>query len=98
MTIRDLFGFGKVTLRSETEGVYRYTATGFKSMGDVISYFEAFPLLTNKGRSFDKWLKIHNIVSNKLHLTEEGLGQVRALQKQININNGMTKKTGSAHP
>lgn len=96
--IRNLFGFGKVTLRSQTDGVYRYTATGFKSMNDVISYFKFFPLLTNKARSFDKWLTIHNIVSNKLHLTEEGLGQVSALQKQININNGMTKKTGSAHP
>ena len=96
--IRNLFGFGKVTLRSQTLspggglGVYRYTATGFKSMNDVISYFKLFPLLTNKARSFDKWLTIHNIVSNKLHLTEEGLGQVRALQKQININNGMIKK------
>jgi hypothetical protein len=96
--IRNLFGFGKVALRSQTDGVYRYTATGFKSMNDVISYFKLFPLFTNKGRSFDKWLIIHNIVSNKLHLTEEGLGKVRALQKQININNGMTKKTGSAHP
>jgi hypothetical protein len=122
--IRNLFGFGKVTLRStfkkkklippfypsttqvvrglwggsQTDGVYRYTATGFKSMNDVISYFKLFPLLTNKARSFDKWLTIHKIVSNKLHLTEEGLGQVSALQKQININNGMTKKTGSAHP
>ncbi len=26
--IRDLFGFGKVTLRPETDGVCRYTATG----------------------------------------------------------------------
>lgn len=89
---------GKVTLRSQTLspggglGVYRYTARGFKAMNDVISYFKLFPLLTNKAPSFDKWLTIHNIVSNKLHLTEEGLGQVRALQKQININNGMTKK------
>ena len=98
LIIRNLFGFGKVTLRSKTDGVYRYTATGFKSMNDVISYFKVFPLLTKKARSFEKWLTIHNIVSNKLHLTEEGLAQVRALQKQINIGNGMTKKTGSAHP
>ncbi len=96
--IRDLFGFGKVTLRSKTNGVYRYTATGFKSMNDVISYFKVFPLLTKKGISFEKWLTIHNLISNKLHLTEEGLAQVRALQKQININNSMTNKTGSAHP
>lgn len=90
--------FGKVTLRSKTDYVYRYTATGFKSMNDVISYFKVFPLLTKKAQSFDKWLTIHNIVSNKLHLSEQGLAQVRVLQKQININNSMTNKTGSAHP
>jgi hypothetical protein len=43
-------------------------------------------------------LAIHDLISNKLHLSEEGLIQVRALQKQININNSMTNKTGSAHP
>lgn len=96
--IRNLFGFGKVTLRSKTDGVYRYTVTGFKSMNDVISYFKAFTLLTKKGQSFDKWFSIHNMVSNKLHLTQEGLAQVRVLQKQINIENSITKKTGSAHP
>ena len=67
-------------------------------MNDVIFYFKAFPLLTKKAQSFEKWLRIETIVSNKLHLTEQGLGQVRALQKQININEAMTKKTGSAHP
>jgi hypothetical protein len=97
LVIRNLFGFGKVTLRSPSN-VYRYTATGFKSMSDVISYFKVFPLLSKKARSFDKWLAIHNIISNKSHLTEQGLGQIRVLQKQINVNNGMTKKTGSAHP
>ena len=94
MIIRDLFDFGNVTLRSKTDGVYRYTATGFKSMNDVISYFNEFPLLTKKRCSFEKWLSIHNLVSNKLHLTEQGLAQVRALQKKININNSTTNKTG----
>ena len=52
--IQNLFGFGKVTLRSKTNGVYRYTVTGFKCMNDVISYFKIFPLLTKKAQSFDK--------------------------------------------
>lgn len=96
--ICELFGFGKVTLRSGTEDVYRYTATGFKTMNDVISYFKLFPLRTKKAFSFEKWLTVHGLVSNKLHLTEEGLAQIRILQKQININNSTTNKTGSAHP
>jgi len=98
LIVQNLFGFGKVALRSNTNGVYRYTATGFKSLNNVISYFKRFPLLTKKGHSFAKWLTIHNFVSDKLHLTEQGLAEVKLLQKQININNSMTKKTGSAHP
>ena len=92
--IRDLFGFGKVTLRSGTDDVYRYTATGFKKMKIIIDYFKLFPLLTKKGVSLQKWSSIHNIVSNKLHLTEKGLTEVKLLQKQINLDNSTTKKTG----
>ena len=94
--VYELFGFGKVTLRSGTDNVYRYTATGFKALNDVIEYFKKFPLQTKKAFSFEKWLIIHNQVSNKLHLTEEGLSQIRALQKQINLNNSITNKVGAA--
>jgi LAGLIDADG endonuclease len=96
--IQNLFGFGKVTIRSKTNGVYRYTVTGFKSMKDVIFYFNLFPLLTKKSFFFDKWLIIHNLVSNKLHLSQEGLSLIKTLRKQININNSLNIKTGSAHP
>lgn len=94
--IKNLFGFGKVTVRSKTDKVYRYTATGFKQINDVVYYFKIFPLLTKKAQSFNKWLEIHYIVSNKLHLSEKGLAEVRILKKQINISNSMTNKTGSA--
>lgn len=98
LAIRNLFGFGKVTLTTKTEGVYRYTVTGFKPINDVISYFKIFPLLTKKAQSFNKLRSIHYIVSNKLHLSEKGLAKVRILQKEINLNNSLTNKTGSAHP
>ncbi len=94
--VYQLFGFGKVTLRSGTDNVYRYTATGFKALKDVIAYFQIFPLQTKKALSFEKWRVVHNHVSNKLHLTYEGLSQVRTLQKKINLNNSMTNKTGAA--
>nr|YP_010722991.1 homing endonuclease [Leptographium procerum]WDW20996.1 homing endonuclease [Leptographium procerum] len=94
--VSELFGLGKVTLRSGTDNVYRYTVTGFKSMNNIIAYFKLFPLQTKKAFSFEKWLTIHNQVSNKLHLTEEGLSQIRTLQKQINLSNSRTNKTGKA--
>jgi hypothetical protein len=67
-------------------------------MNNIISYFKLFPLFTKKARSLQKWSDIHNIVSNKLHHTAQGLGLVKVLQKEINLNNSITKKTGSAHP
>ena len=97
-SIKDLFGLGKVTLRSKTIDVYRYTVTGFQNMNEIISYFNKFNLLTKKDMSYRHWLSIHNIIINKNHLTEEGLSQVRVIQKQINLNNSLTNKTGSAHP
>ena len=92
--IQNLFGFGKVTLRSETKDVYRYTATGFKSMKEIIKYFEEFPLLTKKAVSFSKWLEIYCMAYDKLHLTQEGLSKIKVIQKQINNNNSITNKTG----
>jgi hypothetical protein len=52
--VYELFGFGKVTLRSGTENVYRYTVTGFKPLNDVIAYFKLFPLQTKKALSLEK--------------------------------------------
>ena len=94
--VYELFGFGNVSLRSGTDNVYRYTATGFKSLNDIIAYFKLFPLQTKKAFSFEKWLIIHNQVFNKLHLTDQGLSQIRVIQKQINLNNSVTNKTGEA--
>lgn len=71
--IRNLFGLGKVTLRSETDGVYRYTITGFKSMDGVVSYFKVFPLLTKKARSFEKWSTIHNLVAFLLYIFKKNI-------------------------
>lgn len=51
-------------------------------MNNIKSYFNIFPLLTKKSFSYDNWLSIHNIITNKLHLTEAGLAQVRKLQKK----------------
>lgn len=44
--VKTLFDCGKVTLRTETDGVYRYTITGFSNMTIVRSYFAKFPLRT----------------------------------------------------
>ena len=97
-SVKSLFGFGKVTLRKETEDVYRYTATGFSRMKGIRDYFDSYPLKTKKSISLQKWSLAHDMVINKEHLSKEGLEKIRIFQKQINLNNSMTIKTGIAKP
>jgi len=95
-SIRALFGFGSVTLRNETNGVYRYAGSGVTRMLDVRAYFAQFPLRTKKLTSFTRWSTALDILLAKEHLTPEGLKTMQALQKSININNSLTNKTGAS--
>jgi hypothetical protein len=94
--IRDLFDFGKVTLRKETDSCYRYSVTGFERVKAIREYFLLFPLYTKKQLSLEKWILVHNMVLNKEHLTLDGLNKVRNIQKAINLNNSLTVKTGAS--
>ena len=94
--IKDLFGFGQVNLRKETKEVYRYHNNSFKGLVLVRDYFLLFPLKTKKFHSFKKWLEVYTMVLNKEHLKNEGLNKIKLLSKQINLNNSLNKKTGSA--
>lgn len=96
--IKDIFGTGKISNRSGSKGVFRYTITGFKAVKSVINYFELFPLYTKKMNSLKKWCIIHTMILNKQHLTDKGLADIRMLQKQINNNNSSTNKTGDRSP
>ena len=94
--IKDLFDLGKVTYRSDTEGVYRYTITGYKSINKVISYFNKYPLYTKKALSYKYFNIIYNKVINKEHLTIEGFNEIKRLKKLINLNVSNIIKTGKA--
>ena len=82
--IRNLFGFGRVTLRGKTNNVYRYSIDSFKSLMLVRDYFISFPLKTKKYKSFEHWIEVYNMCLNKEHLTVDGLKKVREITKTIN--------------
>lgn len=52
--IRDLFGYGQVNLRSNTNSIYRYHVNTFKGLIIVRNYFLTYPLKTKKKESFIK--------------------------------------------
>ena len=94
--IRDLFNFGQVFVRVNTNSVYRYNNNTFKGLLPVCDYFLAFPLKTKKADSFKHWVEVFSMILNKEHLVPEGLGKIRAIAKIINIKNSLNNKTGSA--
>ena len=96
--IKNLFGYGQVNIRKNTNNVYRYNNSSFKGLFSVCNYFLLFPLKTKKRESFERWLHVLNFVLNKKHLNIEGLEKIRTLAKEININNSLTRKTGSSKP
>ena len=98
LQVRDLFNFGQVFVRGDTNGVYRYNNNTFKGLIPVRDYFLAFSLKTKKAESFKHWLEVFTMVLNKKHLVREGLDKIRAIAKIINIKNSLNGKTGSAKP
>jgi hypothetical protein len=94
--IRDLFKFGQVFVRGDTNGVYRYNNNSFKGLLPVRDYFLAFPLKTKKAESFKHWVEVFTMILNKEHLVPEGLVKIRAIANLINNKNSLNNKTGSA--
>jgi len=95
MGIRELFGFGQVTLRKETTAVYRYSNDSLIGLASVREYFQAFPLKTKKGESFFKWGEVYEMLLNKEHLTADGLIRIRFIAKSINLVTSTFTKIGS---
>lgn len=93
--IRILLGSGRVNLRAQTNNVFRYQNDSFKSVLIVKNYFDIYNLKTKKSLSYSNWLKVHDIVLKKEHLTLTGLNNIRDIKKTINIVNSLTKKTGN---
>lgn len=98
LNIKNLFGYGQVNLRSETNNVFRYNNNSFKGLIPVINYFNNFPLKTKKSISFNNWLKVFKLTKNKEHLSLEGLNKIKEINKTINLNNSLNNKIGSAFP
>jgi hypothetical protein len=48
LQLRDLFSYGAVSLRGESNGVYRYQVNSLKGLIPIRNYFLIFPLKSKK--------------------------------------------------
>jgi len=94
--IRNLFGYGKVSLRKDRtkNTVYRYTTHSLTASKIINDYFNMFPLKTTKKHSFDIWIDIYNMLINKKHLTLIGLNTIRSWRTKMNKFNIENKSIG----
>ena len=60
------------------------TVVNSTKLSIIIKYINNFPLQTKKHISYIRWLKVHQKVINKEHLTTEGLEKIKSLIKSIN--------------
>lgn len=77
-------GRGRVSLRRNTNIVFRYEIRAIKSLPYVINYFETFPLKRKKAQSFKKWSEIFYMVQNKDHLKEGIIEIIKIKAKEVN--------------
>jgi hypothetical protein len=64
--------------------MHRIETRAYIKMASIISYLTKYPLRTNKQYAFTKWLSVYDLMSNDVHLTQEGLNQIRDISKNIN--------------
>jgi len=63
----------------------RFTVTKQKDLMDVIiPHFDIYKLEGNKLKNYLIWKEIISLVKDKVHLTPEGLAQIKELKKTLN--------------
>lgn len=63
---------------------WRLHIASFKVLTVVINYLKIYSLKTRKRRSYDKFVKLHNKIIKKEHLTIKGINVIEMLMKLIN--------------
>lgn len=88
------FGVGKV-YKAE-KNMYRYMVQSLKDLRIIIDHFDKYSLITQKRADFELFKKAVEILSNKEHLTIEGIHKLIAIRASINL--GLPPKLKAAFP
>jgi len=67
----------------ESEQIFYYNSTNFKSAKLIVDYFDNFHLNSSKYINYLKWRKVYRIVQRKEHLTIKGIEKIRQIQKNL---------------
>jgi LAGLIDADG endonuclease len=74
--------------------MYRVESNSLIKVPLIIAYFSKYNLKTKKQESFNKWVKVYELVKENIHLTEIGLNDIKKISKDINLITSTTRRTG----
>lgn len=68
---------------SDSDKIYYYNSTNFKSAKLIIQYFDNYNLNSSKYIHYLKWRKIYRIIQRKEHLDDKGINKIKRIQKNL---------------
>ena len=84
--ISNYLGLGKIS--QSRDRLVQLRIESIKEIEAVISYFQKYPLITEKSADFALFMEVYNIIISKQHLTETGLRKIVA--RKASMNNGLS--------
>jgi len=81
--IKLFFGIGSIINLRKDYILYRVSSK--KDLAVIIDHFDKYPLLTQKRADYELFKQAFNLISNKEHLTPEGLKKLVGIKASINL-------------
>ena len=78
-----LGGIGSIHL-ARNRDIVNYSIDSIKDLNNLIFYLEKYPLLTQKAADFFLFKQAVELISNKAHITTEGLNQIVNIKSSMN--------------
>jgi BarA-like signal transduction histidine kinase len=91
-----LGGIGIIRIESNRD-VASYVIQDMKSITDVIiTHFDSYPLQSAKKIDYELWKQCVSLITNKEHLTQDGLEKIVSIKSALNL--GLPDKLKEAFP
>lgn len=84
--IKSVLGCGYVTI-NETSQIARFSVTKLSDIQNIIiPFLDKYPIVGEKVKDYEDFKKVSYLMTNKSHLTEEGLKEILTIKSKMNFN------------
>jgi len=84
--IKSVLGCGSVTI-NEASQIARFSVTKLSDIQNIIiPFLDKYPIVGEKVKDYEDFKKVSDLITNKSHLTEEGLKEILAIKSKMNFN------------